>query len=243
MYALDILRKYDPSFSQQVQQVYQRYKTAYDVLSRRVDLRPNYYGVLEAVGFSAFGYNHLAIMNVFENWKSQFANVEGQILPETTTTAEPTLNGVLDLGLGGKFLEYTKKIYEAQKARWERTGLLSGWSEGNHPAYEYIYQWVLTERGEKWIIEKHDGTRVNTDPLMFTKVAFAYLAIFGENSYTRSLFNAASKLSSGKNGFGEATFENGESAISLWGWNTEGFYSENTNQITLAAARYVLSPR
>lgn len=243
LYALDILRKYDPSFSQQVLQVFQRCKSAYDVLSARIDQRPNYYGVLEAVGFSAFGYNKAKIMNVFENWQGGFVDVEGQMLPRTQTATEPTLQGILELGLGGKFLEYAKRIYEAQKARWERTGLLSGWSEGCHPAYEYIYQWILTDSGERWIIAKHDGTKLNTDPLMFTKVAFAYLAVFGENSYTRSLFNAAGKLSSSRYGYGEATFENGESAISLWGGNVEGFYSDSTNEIILAAARYALGPR
>jgi hypothetical protein len=75
---------------------------------------------------------------------------------------------------------------------------------------------------------------------MYTKVAFAYLAIFGENPYTRSLFTAASRLSHSRYGFGEATFENGESAISLWASNLEGFYADSTNQIILAAARYAL---
>jgi hypothetical protein len=75
---------------------------------------------------------------------------------------------------------------------------------------------------------------------MYTKVAFAYTALFGENAYTMSLFNVASKLSHSRYGFGEAAFENGESAISLWGSNLEGFYSDSTNQIILAAARYAL---
>jgi len=239
LYALDILRKYDPSFSQEVQQAFQRCKTAYDVMSRQIDQRQNYYGVLEAVGFNAFGYNKSGAMNIFENWQGQFANVEGQVLPDTTTITEPTLHGVLELGLSGKFFEYTRRIYEAQKARWERTGQLSGWSEGCHPVEEFVYEWILSGT-EKWVIAKHDGTRVNIDPLMYTKVAFAYRAIFGENAYTASLFSAATKLSSASYGFGEATYENGRSAISLWGSNQEGFYSDSTNQIILAAARYAL---
>jgi len=240
LYALDILRNHDPGFTEQVQQVYQRCKTAYDAMSTIIDRHANYYGVLEAVGFSAFGYDKSKITNVFENWQGQFKNVEGQMLPQTGTVTEPTLHGVLELGLGGKFFEYTRRIYEAQKARWERTGQLSGWSEGCHPVHEFVYECILMENGEKWIIAKHDGTRVNIDPLMYTKVAFAYLAIFGENPYTTSLFNAASKLSHIRYGFGEATFENGESAISLWGSNLEGFYADSTNQIILAAARYAL---
>ena len=243
LYALDILRKHDPSFSQQVQQVYQRCKTAYDVMATHIDRHPTYYGVLEAVGFSAFGYNKSDIANVFDSWKGGFVDVEGQMLPRTATVTEPTLHGVLELGLGGKFLEYTRRVYEAQKARWEKTGRLSGWSEGCHPIHEFVYEKILNADGETWFISKHDGTRVNIDPLMYTKVAFAYRAIFGTNNYTTSLFNVASRLYDDRFGFGEAAFENGQSAISLWSRNTEGFYSDSTNQIILASARYALEGR
>lgn len=240
LYALDILRKHDPSFAGQVQQVFQRCRTAYDLMSNQIDQRPSYYGVLEAFGFNAFGYKKSYIAAVFENWRGTFADVEGQILPETITTAEPTLHGVLELGLAGKFFEYSRRVYEAQRSRWIRTGRLSGWSEGCHPVHEYVYQWILTDSGRTWLICKHDGTRLDIEPLMFTKVAFGYLAIFGTNAFTTSLLSAAIMLSDNRYGFGEAAYENGESAISLWGWNIQGFYSDSTNQIVLSAARYAL---
>jgi hypothetical protein len=240
LYALDILRKHDPSFTGQVQQVFQKCKTAYDAMSRRIDERLNYYGVLEAVGFNAFGYDKSYVASVFENWRGSLVVVEDQMLPLTQTATEPTLHGILDLGLSGKFLEYTRRVYEAQKARSARTGRLSGWSEGCHPVHEYVYEWVLTDKGEAWAIAKHDDTRLNIDPLMYSKVAFGYFAIFGANSYTLALLNAANQLYNDRFGFGEATFENGQSALSLWGDNIQGFYSDSTNQIILAAARYVL---
>jgi len=245
LYALDLLRKYDSIFRSQVEEVFQRYKAAYDLLSTEVDRHLNYYGVLEAVGFTAFGYNKSHVISAFENWNGPFVTLEGQILPQVDTTAEPTLHGVLELGLGGKFFEYTRRIYEAQKARWERTGKLSGWSEGCHPEHEYVYEWIIDGGGGTWVIKKHDGTPINIErsrtlPLMYTKVAFAYLAIFSDNSYISSLFKAVSRLEHSEYGFGEATFENGESAIVLWEKNIEGFYSQNTNQIVLSAARYAL---
>ena len=245
LYALDLLRKYDSIFRSQVEEVFQRCRAAYDLLSTEVDRHLNYYGVLEAVGFTAFGYNKSHVISAFENWNGPFVTLEGQILPQVDTTAEPTLHGVLELGLGGKFFEYTRRVYEAQKARWERTGKLSGWSEGCHPEHEYVYEWMIDGGGGTWVIKKHDGTPINIErsrtlPLMYTKVAFAYLAIFSDNSYTSSLFKAVSGLEHSEYGFGEAAFENGESAIVLWETNIEGFYSQNTNQIVLSAARYAL---
>ena len=243
LYALDLLRRYDSSFQGQVREVFLRCKTAYDSLSTCVDERLNYYGVLEAVGFSAFGYDKSRMISAFVNWAGECVNVEGQMLPLTITTAEPTIHGVLDLNLDGSFFDLTAKVYEAQKARWIRTGRLSGWSEGCYPGHEYVYEWIITGDGKTWLICKHDGTDVNVEPLMYAKVAFAYLAMFGKNSYTSSLTNAAVKLQHAQYGFGEATFENGESAISLWGWNVKGFYSDQTNQIILAAARYAIEGR
>ena len=240
LYALDILRKHDPSFAEQVQQVFQRCRSAYDLMSNQIDQRLSYYGVLEAFGFNAFGYKKSYIASVFENWRGSFVDVDGQILPETITTAEPTLHGVLELRLTGMFFEYSRRAYEAQRSRWTRTGRLSGWSEGCHPVHEYVYQWILADGGETWVICKHDGTRLDIEPLMYTKVAFAYLAIFGVNDFTTALFSAAIRLSNDRYGFGEATFENGQSAISLWARNVEGFYSDSTNQIILSAARYAL---
>ena len=240
LYALDLLRRYDSSFESQVQNVFQRCKTAYDVLSTHVDARVHYYGTLDAVGFSSFGYNKSHVISAFQNWTGPFVVVEGQTLPQTETTAEPTLHGILELHLGGNFLEFGRRVYEVQKSRWARTGRLTGWSEGSYPDPGYIYEWILTPTGETWVINS-GGKRLTIDPLMYTKVAFAYLAIFGDNPYTTSLFNAANNLQHSQYGFGEATLESGASATSLWGTNIRGFFSDKTNQIVLAAAAYAFS--
>jgi len=240
LYALDLLRKYDPSFQSQIQSVFQRCKTAYDVLSTHVDARVHYYGTLDAVGFTAFGYDKSYVISAFQNWAGPYVVVEGQPLPQTETTAEPTLHGILELGLGGNFFEFSRRVYEAQKSRWASTTRLSGWSEGGYPEPGYIYEWVLTPQGERWVIIG-GGAKLSIEPLTYTKVAFGYLAIFGNNPYTFSLFNAAKSLQHPEYGFGEATMEDGTSAISLWKMNTGGFYSDKTNQIILAAARYALS--
>jgi len=70
---------------------------------------------------------------------------------------------------------------------------------------------------------------------MYAKVVFGLTAIFGESTYTSSLLTAASSLAS-RYGFGEVTFENGTSALSLWQGDDKAFYSDKTNQLIIAAA-------
>jgi hypothetical protein len=81
---------------------------------------------------------------------------------------------------------------------------------------------------------------MNVDPLMYIKVAFAYAAIYGENEYTLALLNIAKNIYHNNYGFGEAAFENGTTAKSLWPVE-EAFYSDKTNQMILTSAAYALT--
>ena len=237
--ALDQLRKYDSSFSTRVQSIFSRCKTAYDVLKN--ELPVNYYGYLVAHSFAAFGYDMTSVITGFEGWAGPFVNLEGQNLPVMETIAEPMVHGILDMWFSGVFCEYSRRAYECQKSYYPR-GKFRAWSEGGYyqlnPRLGYVYEYILTGAGEAWVIV--GGTRLTIEPLMYSKIAFAYLAIYGENQYTLALYNAAKNLEHSQYGFGEATFENATSAISIWGSNTGGFYSDKTNQIILGAARYAI---
>lgn len=238
LYALDILRKYDPTFEKDVNQIFNRCKSAYDAMAK--ELPVSYYGYLSAKGFEAFGYDVTSIISSFENWSGGYTEVEGQMLPSMATTSEPIVHGLLELGLSGNFAEFGRRIYETQKARFSSTGKLTAWSEGGYyPNPGYIYEWILSPP-DKWVIKAHDGSILNIKPLMYSKIAFAFLALYGENEYTLALIDASKGLIHDQYGFGQATFENGTSAIYLWEGAELGFYVDKTNQIVLAAAAYAI---
>jgi hypothetical protein len=157
------------------------------------------------------------------------------------TTSEPIIHGILELRIKeGSFFEFGKRVYEAQKSRWKNTGKRTGWSEGGYyKSPGYIYEWIVYNSSKIWMITTPGGDQVNIDPLMYVKVAFAYAAIYGENEYTTSLVNAATQLANNQYGFGEATLEDGSSALPLWSQRLS-FYSDKTNQIILASALYAL---
>jgi hypothetical protein len=241
LYALDLLRKYDGRFENDVLYIFNRSKSAYDVM--QAQLSPWYYGYIAAKGFIAFGYDKSSLIYDFENWKGSFIDVYEQSLPAVKTTSEPIILGIIELGVKGNFFEFGRRVYEVQKSRWSSTGKLTGWSEGNYQNPPgYIYEWIIdpSVNPPTWVIKSHDGTIMNVDPLMYVKVAFAYTAIYGENEYTLTLLNVAKNIYNSNYGFGEAVFENGTSAKSLWPVE-EAFYSDKTNQMILTSAVYALT--
>jgi hypothetical protein len=233
LYALDMLRKYDPTTASRVSSIFQRSKSASDVMSTQVG--GGYYGYLTAQGFKAFGYDMSTVISNFENWSGAYVDVEGVSLPAMHTTMEPILHGILELRLGGKFGERAELVYKAQEARFTKTGQLTAWSEGVYaPNPTYIYEWILAST-RPWVITGADGSEVQVTPLMYAKVAFGLAAMFGENTYTSSLVAAASTLADSQYGFGEALYENGQRCM------VSGSYTDKTNQLIIAAAFYALN--
>jgi hypothetical protein len=182
----------------------------------------------------------------FEQFKNvSTLNVYGIQIPRIPTGAEPTLFVLLELDrskVSTTYLDFAERIYEIQMARYSNTGLLTAWSEGGYfdppyYVYETIYEPTAPPPGT-WVMEG-GGQVLNTSttrPVMYTKVAFAYLAIYGANSYTNAITNTAATLAS-PSGFGEGTFEDGSKPP----WSSGSFYSDKTNELILAASAYVLS--
>jgi hypothetical protein len=249
--ALHALAAFRPSYSSTVASIFARSHSAYDASSTQ--LGKDYYSYFIAEGYEAFGYNESVVFNSMNSYESgPFYSVYGQQLPVLDTLAEPFNLEILEGAMIGyapspAFLDFANRDYLAQMGRWSATGHLTAWSEGVYvPGIDYIDEWVLetfTSPPETWVLRDERGTvytQPQYSPFAYTKVAFSFLAIYGENAYTDALVNAISPLAS-SNGFGEATFENGTSVVSLWGSHTGGFYADKTNEQVLAAAAYAIS--
>jgi len=245
--ALHALTRFRPSYLSQVESVIARSQGAYPALS--IVLGTDYYGYLAAEGFASLvGYDELNVFNALDNYTGPFISVYGQNLPQLKTGAEPLLLVILEGDLevhppGARFLDFANRVYMAQAGRYSATGMLTAWTEGGYHNPDYVYEWVVVNSGswKTWLLtDSTAATIYNVQPLAYSKVALAYMAVYGENGYTLALVNAAKQLGSLK-GFGEATFESGASAIGLWGSRSEGFYSDKTNEMVLAAAAYAVA--
>ncbi len=244
--ALNALRVFRPAYASAVNAVFTRSKSAEDTLASQVRTDADYYSYLVAEGFAAFGYDESATFNALDNYPDggAFLPIYGQSLPKINTLSEPLAHAILEREYlvhspSARFLDFANRVYLAQSGRFSSTALLTAWTEGGYPNPPYIYQWIIIW-GQTWKLSDATGvTTYNVQPFAYAKVALSYLAIYGENSYTLALANAAKQLTSSQ-GFGEASFETGASAITAWG-NQNGFYSDKTNEFVLAAAVRALS--
>jgi Protein of unknown function (DUF3131) len=248
--ALHALIAFRSTYASQVASIFERSHSEYDTLS--TELGPDYYSYFMADGFAAFGYNESAVFNAINSYGGPYYTVYGQQLPVLNTLAEPFNLVILEGPMIGyapssTFLDFANRDYLAQMGRWSATGNLTAWSEGVYlPGIDYIDEWVLypSKALETWTLMDAGGrvySQPPYQPFAYTKVAFSFLAIYGENPYTDALVNAVTPLANPTEGFGEATFENGVSAISPWGSKTGGFYADKTNEQVLAAAAYATS--
>jgi hypothetical protein len=252
LYALEIFTGPTSTYSLRVNAIYALTKDSYNSMATK--LGSDYYGYMAAEGFAApFGANggtdESAVFSVIDNYPAtgSFVPVYGQSLPTMRTLSEPFIHAILEPSLvhelSPRFLDFADRTYRAQYGRFSGTGKLTAWSEGGS-AYGFIYEWIVytpnpnsPDQPQTWVIQASTGSILDQSthpPLAYAKVAFAYLAIYGENAYTLALVNAAKSLANPSQGFSDANLEDG--TIPNYG------YSDKTNELVLAAASYALSP-
>jgi hypothetical protein len=264
--ALWILESVTSAYDSDVTAIMARAVSTYDEFASTCCNGADYYQYLVGEGYQAFGYqgcNPCGVFSAVDSYAGSYTNVDGQNLPDINSLAEP-LNLEILLGAytvqppSSTFLDFANRVYSVQYYNWTQTGDLTAWTEGVYPppiySGAYIYEWVLLHNlvgtqyyWQPWKLTgpgysaqgSSGGPPTNSPVLAFTKTAFSYLAIYGSNAYTDALVNAVSKLAS-STGFGEATYQNGQSAESLWN-PTTGFYSDKTQEQVLEAAFYAIT--
>lgn len=191
----------------------------------------NVYPFYAAQGYQAFGYSISQLLNLEVLSNGPSVNVCGVDLPRAWITSEPLLLAITDNRTNDLYKIYADNVFMAQMNRYEQTGKLTAFSEGAYfEPYYFVYEWIVTGRGDTWTIRASDGRRVNGDEIIFTKVAFAFHAIYN-NTYTALLVDLVSPLYTEK-GFLAGITENG---------STLDVLSSETNGMVLKAARYAIT--
>ncbi len=255
--ALYALKTYRSSYAAQVNAIFNRSKSYYNTLYTQLGVE--YYSYLMAEGYAAFGYDESNIFNGIENYNGATVSVYGQNLPRVYTVAEPIILALLESDTlvhqpSSSFVDFANRVKLAQQGRYSNTGKLTAWSEGGYAPNSgqtdpyYMYEVILDNDGVSTWVMKLGSTYYNPStepPLVYTKVAFSYLALYGENTYTLALVNAIKGLvspctfGSSLCGFGEGAYEDGSSAYSRFNGNF--FYTDKTNELVLAAASHMLA--
>ena len=97
----------------------------------------------------------------------------------TPTLSEPWLLDGLELGLTRESMVLADRVYRAQEARFEETGLPTMVSEDHiNQAPHFLYNSVFSN-GRDWAVVTEDGTRHEALRTISTKAAFGWEALYG----------------------------------------------------------------
>jgi len=193
-----------------------------------------------AHGFEYFGFDTYqpvkdALGLLQEMLDPSFPQVDtgyGVWLPKVDVTSEPLLLAAFTLPIEQGFPDLLWNAYLAQKNRYDAEGHFTGFSEGNTglnpPCPTYVYEWIVTADGEKWVV-KPSNPSCPFPPIAYVKVGFGFYALYG-TQYAADLINHAKTEAPNGYGYLEGVDENGR-PVSL--------SIDRTQAMVLAGARYV----
>ena len=109
---------------------------------------------------------------------------EGISLPKAEIICEPLLCSVFELNnTDSRLMSLAYQVYLAHAAYYNATGQYRAFSEGATLANGWEYGWVVLPDGRTWTLDESNS---NTPPLIYTKVALSFLAIYN-TPYARNL--------------------------------------------------------
>jgi hypothetical protein len=162
-------------------------------------------------------------------------------LPKAKISCEPLLYSVFNLRFNSNYNSYLntlmKQVYSAHEAEYTATGKYIAFSEGVGPSpNDFVWEWVVQPNGDVWKVSGGDGSFININPVIYTKVSLSFLALYNSQfAYKMSVY--LEKLSGDPaNGYiAGADYNQNINAARVY-----GSVDSNTNGLILSAARYAL---
>ncbi|MEM6451600.1 MAG: DUF3131 domain-containing protein [Cyanobacteria bacterium P01_D01_bin.105] len=143
------------------------------------------------------------------------------------TTSTPFILYGLEFGFDPKMRDHVDAIFQAEAARYERTGNFSASGTTLLSLDPYVVHNTLVSNGEPWQAVTDLGEDASRYRMVSTAVAFAYLTLYPDHPYSQALWQATLDLYNPLLGYYEGFFERaGRTAIG---------FSSGTNSLILQA--------
>ncbi len=240
--ALDRLRRERPDLAYEVNSAVRRLNPVRLASDRsKWKKTSGFYAYIAARGYQAFGFGDEGPVRSWLRWGEGIESqgkieVNGVEFPKEWVTSEPVLFIAFYLE-GDPLARYAHRVYLAHERYYQETGEYRAFSEGVvDGAPHYVFEWVVTGFGDRWVVTDATGEEVSIDPVIYLKAALGFHALY-ESGYTtallRHLFNVLnSKGVDLATGLPEGITEEGESILKT--------RSDKTCALVLAAARYAI---
>jgi hypothetical protein len=238
--ALNNLRIYNSSLTQRIDNIVLNGRSPYASLVPSIEndsVSNSIYEYYCWSGFASFWPNQLAgipsqIMINIKNTPT--LTTYGVTLPDTAIICEPLLLSIFELNNNPpELIALMKQAYLAQEAYYDATGEYAAWSEGSSPYNGYVYEWIVAPNGDAWqITNANQNYFVGMRPVIFTKVAYGFLALYN-STYAENMVNALDKaLPVPTNGYHDGMDTSGNLDA--------GASGSDTNSLILDAALYCI---
>ncbi len=191
-------------------------------------------------GFESFWPNQLfnATNNILNNmWKAGNVTTNGVSLPAAAVLGDPLYCSVFELNNNNSQLMYlAHQVYLAHDAYYDATlqatgkGVYRAFSEGGSLSYSWTYEWVVFDN-RTWIILDSNGQPFQIDPIIYTKIAISFLALYNTTFSYNMVVYLERNLPDPVHGYSEGIDESGIQLTSV---------GINTNGLIIGAARYAL---
>jgi hypothetical protein len=152
-------------------------------------------------------------------------------LPKTSLTTEPTFSALFELqNPPTKLYTLAEKEYEAHETYYNLTNAYRAFSEGPALDSSWIYELVV-DNNKTWVV-KAGGVDSDMTPMIFTKTAFSFLAVYNQSYSVALTVYLENKLGRPDvAGYYSGMSENGSTLDSC---------SLHTNGMIITAARYAI---
>ncbi|AFY39812.1 hypothetical protein Lepto7376_3632 [[Leptolyngbya] sp. PCC 7376] len=170
-----------------------------------------------ARGYALWGFNAPAAI-AYDPFK--FVDIYGLQIPvdqrdyfETNANnyvvSESYILDAIEFGLQGDQAEYARRVFEAQKRRYEDTGLLTAVSEDNINQPPYFLYSTVYSNGEPWAVitesnELHPELRT-----LSSKSAFGWHYVYPDDPYAQQIFDHVKDTTNSGRGYYAGIYESG----------------------------------
>jgi len=233
--ALNNLKIYNNSYATRIANVINRVN--YSIMLNEIDTLAtsnNIYDYFVVSGFAAFWPEKANVSTaILDNIMSApQIDMNGAQLPIAKISCEPILLSIFELEQADpRMLNLSKQVYLAHEVFFNDTGQYRAFSEGPTKS-GFVYEWVVLPDGRTWIVQNQEGSDLDIVPIVYTKVAFSFLALHN-TTFARDIVTSLEySLPDPGAGYCDGIDEEYANKIEVKG--------SNTNGLILSAARYAV---
>ena len=162
------------------------------------------FNVPQAIAFDPYKYVDIyGIQIPVDTRDYQTTNANNYVVSESY------ILDAIEFGLNGKLAEHSKSVFEAQKRRYEDTGLLTAVSEDNINQEPYFLYSTVYSNGVPWAVITENNEQRPDLRTLSTKSAFGWHYIYPESAYGQQIFDYVKDTTNSGRGYYAGIYESG----------------------------------